>query len=239
MHRIAFYLLVGGSVLTSGLASAETLNVLAASIEPYAIETGSRPGVAVEVLTDIAKRAGMEVDIKYEPWARAQTDTRSGKGLAILPLTRTPDREAEYSWVVPLLSDPVYLQAISKDVNISTLGAARNSTVCVLRGSAQIDILKQAGLPKIEEVTDENTCAKMLQSGHVDAWYSRGMVASLAYAKNGGDTKALLHGAETETPPMYLGGSPDFSKETAARLNKALEAMKADGSYDRILASYK
>ena len=45
--------------------------------------------------------------------------------------------------------------------------------------------------------------------------------------------------AETTTPPMYLGGSLDFPKELAAKLNKALESMKADGSYDKIVKSYK
>ena len=73
----------------------------------------------------------------------------------------------------------------------------------------------------------------------VDARYTRGMVVSFAYTKSGGDATALLRGANTETPPMYLGGSPDFPKELGAKLAKALDSMKADGRYDQIVKSYQ
>jgi polar amino acid transport system substrate-binding protein len=234
-----FALLASGIALAPSLASAETLTVLAGPIEPYAIEKGERPGVMVEILAEMAKRAGTEMNIKFEPWGRAQADTQSGKEVAIIPLTRTPEREAKYSWIVPLLSDTVYLHATRKELDITTLEKARVLSVSALRSTPQEDALKQAGLTKIELTTDDDGGAKMLKAGRVEAWFTRGMVASYSYTKIGGDPKQLLRGAETSTPPMYLGGSLDFSKELATKLNTAFESMKADGSYDKIVKSYQ
>jgi ABC-type amino acid transport substrate-binding protein len=106
-----------------------------------------------------------------------------------------------------------------------------------MRSTPQEDALKQAGIPKLELTTDEDANAKMLKAGRVDAWFTRGMVASFAYTKIGGDAKTLIRGSETTTPPMYLGGSLDFPKELATKLNKAFDSMKADGSYDKIVGS--
>jgi polar amino acid transport system substrate-binding protein len=230
--------LVGGVALAPTLSSAETLTVLAGPIEPYAIEKGDRPGAMVEILNEMAKRAGVQVNIKYEPWGRAQADTQAGKEVAIIPLTRTPEREAKYAWLVPLLSDELYLHATHKDLDISKLDKARALSVATLRSTPQEDVLKQAGIPKLELTSDEDTNAKMLKAGRVDAWFTRGMVAPFAYTKIGGDATTLMRGSETTTPPMYLGGSLDFPKELAAKLNKAFDAMKADGSYDKIVKSY-
>jgi ABC-type amino acid transport substrate-binding protein len=38
---------------------------------------------------------------------------------------------------------------------------------------------------------------------------------------------------------MFLGASLDFPKQLAVKLSNALDSMKADGSYDKILKSYK
>jgi polar amino acid transport system substrate-binding protein len=228
-----------GIALAPSLSLAETLTVLAGPIEPYAIEKGDRPGVAVEVLTEMAKRAGIQLTVKFEPWTRAQTDAQAGKEVAILPLTRTPEREAKYVWIVPLLSDPLYLTATRKDLDIVTLAKAQALSVAVLRSTPEEDVLRKAGLAKLELTTDGDSGAKLLKAGRVDAWYTRGMVASFAYTKNGGDAASLLRGANTETPPMYLGGSLDFPKELGAKLTKALDSMKADGRYDQIVKSYQ
>jgi polar amino acid transport system substrate-binding protein len=232
-------LLIFVVALAPSLALAEPLTVFAGPIEPYAIEKGSRPGAAVDVLTEMAKRSGIQLTIRFEPWARAQADAQAGSAVAILPLTRTPEREPKYTWITPLLSDQIYLQAVRKELDISSMDKAKALNVAALRSTPQEEVLKASGFSKIELLMDEDTGAKMLKAGRVDAWFSRGMVASFTYAKNGGDPKELLRGAETETPPMYLGGSLDFPRDVAAKLNEAFNAMKADGTYDRIVRSYQ
>lgn len=228
-----------GVGIRPALSSAETVTVLAGPIAPYAIERGDKPGAAVEIVNEMAKRAGIAAVVKFEPWARAQADAQSGHDVAILPLTRTPERESKYTWIVPLLSDQLYLQTIRTDLDIPSLAKAGTLSIATLRNTPQEDLLRQAGLSKLELVNDEDAGAKMLKAGHVDAWFTRGMVASFTYAQNGGDPKQLVRSAETETPPMYLGGSPDFPKATAEKLSQALASMKADGSYDRILQAYR
>ncbi len=128
----------------------------------------------VEMLTEMAKRANIEVNLKFEPWSRAQSDTQAGKDLAIIALTRTPEREPKYTWIVPLLSDPLWLHATRGDLNISALdGCTLN--ISVLRGTPQEDTLRQAGLTKLDLTTNDNSGAKMLKAGRVDAWFTRGM----------------------------------------------------------------
>jgi polar amino acid transport system substrate-binding protein len=239
MRYAARVCLAAGILLAPAMASAETLTVLAGPIEPYAIETGARHGAAVELVTEMAKRAGVELALKFEPWARAQADAQAGKDVAILPLTRTVEREPKYAWIAPLLSDEVYLQTIRPELDIATLEKARPLNVATLRSTPQEDELRRAGATRLELTSDEDTCAKMLKAGRVDAWFTRGMVGAFTYAKNGGDPHQLRRGAAVATAPMYLGGSPEFSAPLAAKLNEALQSMHADGSYDRIMSAYQ
>ena len=113
----------------------------------------------------------------------------------------------KYTWIVPLLSDPLWLHATRGDLNISALDKASTLNISVLRGTPQEDTLRQAGLTKLDLTTDDDLGAKMLKAGRVDAWFTRGMSRSYSYGKIGGDPKQLLRGAETATLPMYLAGS--------------------------------
>lgn len=241
MHtRVSAIALLATAALWPGASPAESLTVLAGPIAPYAIENGDRPGAAVEVINAMAKRAGVDLVVKFEPWARAQTDTQSGKGVAILPLTRTSDRESRYAWIAPLLSDPLYLTTTRKDVAVPKLVDAKSLKIATLRDSAQEEELRHDGLSSnIEPTNDEDTGARMLKLGRVDAWFTRSMVASFTFSRNGGEPKDLVRFAETPTPPMYLAGSPDFPSVTAEKLRQALASLKADGTYDRIVGSYR
>ena len=60
-------------------------------------------GMVGDVALAAIARAGYLSHIHVTPWARAQQRVSRGKNLLIIPLSRTPEREALYSWIAPIM----------------------------------------------------------------------------------------------------------------------------------------
>ena len=74
-------------------SSAEILKAVAANLPPYLIENSPQePGFGYELGSEIAKRAGYQLDIEFMPFPRAQLVAKETPGKLIF-LVRSPDRE--------------------------------------------------------------------------------------------------------------------------------------------------
>ncbi|MYN21267.1 hypothetical protein GTP81_31525, partial [Rugamonas sp. FT107W] len=84
-------------------APPEPLRLLAADLPPYAVaQDGDNPGALVELVQEMARRMGTPVALEFYPWQRALALTGVQPRTLAVPLTRTPEREAHYRWLVRL-----------------------------------------------------------------------------------------------------------------------------------------
>jgi polar amino acid transport system substrate-binding protein len=54
---------------------------------------GNLVGLDIDVLNEIARRSGLQFDIKRAPWARGLADLQQGRADLMIGLAKTPDRE--------------------------------------------------------------------------------------------------------------------------------------------------
>ena len=75
-------------------------------------EGGKIVGLSTEVVEELFKRAGVEYKLTLMPWKRAYEDTLGTPNTALYSTTRTPEREALFKWVGPLVNNQlgVFLQ---------------------------------------------------------------------------------------------------------------------------------
>lgn len=198
----------------------------------------------IEVIQEVFKRTGLNVRVKQGPWIKAQrTVTRSKPAdrFLIAPLTRTPEREDKYDWILPLRSYSLQFVTTDKDANLADIEALKSEEVCVLRESAAEYKLKEWEFPDILSRVQVQKCYKDMKKGKQRVVLAHGeRVARALFEQVGGKPDDLVFGRPFTEYKVYLaatkGSIPDNTKED---LLKAMDGMKIDGSYEAIFSKYK
>ncbi|MEY4630537.1 MAG: hypothetical protein RIQ81_657 [Pseudomonadota bacterium] len=219
--------------------SAAEYAIFAAAIPPYTTVNGSGvDGILAEVVREMARRSGHSGRIELTSWNRAQQlvrDSSDNLPRFIIPLTRTPEREAQYQWIAPILSDDAVIVTMkgtrARIINRNQLAGLR---VGALLGSPLAALLKKDGLGTLDAGATEETNAKKLKSGHIDAWFVARKVAPFVFKAEGYDPAQLDYGIVLRRNDLYLAASRNMPRAEVEKWQKAFAAMKKDGSWKRI-----
>ncbi len=218
--------------------AAASVRISTSDMPPLAIEaTAAAPGAMHEVVSDLMRRGGMPARIDFVPWQRALFLTRKSTRSAIFPLTRSPERDAQFRWLVQLFPGSfVFMTLKNADFDVRNPAPDRQPRIGVLRGSIAIKMLKDRGYQAIVEASTVEENVRMLRRGVVDAVAGERTIYRATL-------KRLFEDAYQTSEPiasngMWLAGSLDFSEADATLLRKGLKDMIDDGSYARILKKY-
>lgn len=225
-----------------GIASAAASKTLAVYFPEAPPLSVSGPDGANGIVGDVAikaiKRAGFTPKLLPLPWNRAQRTVQKGDDLLIIPLSRTPDREAEYTWIAPVMTmDRAFF---SLDKRVDNFEQARNTyaRVAVGMGSAQEQKLREEGFSKeqIYPLKIGDNPAQLLLLGRVDAWFNG--VPESRYIWPEVSSKTLLESPPLMTSDLYLACSKRCDPALVEDLRKAVDSLRADGTIARIVSGY-
>ncbi|MFC4161510.1 substrate-binding periplasmic protein [Chitinimonas lacunae] len=217
------------------------VRILAADITPFAYsEDGVAKGAACDLVREMAKRVGHSGKIEVVPLARALETAKHVPNVLIVPIARTPSREASYTWITHLWDERFLLLARDDaKADISNVAAARNLSVGVMRSSAGVKLAEEAGFTKVEEAVNEEVNARKLLVGRMEVWLSSVNAVTSALHKTGISQDRVRRGAVLQTFKIHLAGSLGLEPAEVAKWAAALEAIKKDGTYDRIMTHYQ
>ena len=227
-------------------ARAQELRLLAAELPPYTFRVpsssvsefpGPGRGIVFDVVSAMAKRVGHSGEIEFMPWRRAQQIEMSEPNVGILALTRTPEREDKYRWLVKILTDDLVLVG-GRGVDVSALDKVKDRPTGVLLRSGAQALLEDKGFSRIVAAPEEWMNARRLRERRIDAWLAPRLMVIYAYREVGGDPASLDIGAIVRPSEIWLAASKSLPDAEARKWQQAFEAMRADGSYERILAEY-
>jgi len=245
-------LVLGALVLgfMPGPALAAELKLLCAELPPFCYHdpspirtaVGERQGQAKGIVYDAVKamaaRIGHSGRIEFMGWTVAQQLAQSGSNIGILALTRSPNREPYYRWLVEIYQDDLLLVG-TPGVDVTSLEAVRDRPVGVLRTSGAQALLREENFTRIKPRAQEWMNALDLYERQIDAWLGPRLMILYAYREIGADPSALSFGPIIRPSPIYLAASPDVSEAEGERWQKAFDEIQADGTYKRILANYR
>ncbi|WP_214279132.1 substrate-binding periplasmic protein, partial [Escherichia coli] len=97
--------------------------------------------------------AGVEYDITIYPWARAIALARTQVNTCVFSMSRTPEREARFQWLVPLMVVRYGLYTLATRAPLS-LDELRPLRVGLLRGSPIGAHLKAEGFQSLLSAKD-------------------------------------------------------------------------------------
>jgi len=217
------------------------LKLVTSDLPPMSMpgEPGQR-GVLLDLTEALFKRADLPVQTEFFPWARAMLLASEKPRTLILPLNRTPDREARFQWLLKLYAQRFAFLTLAGKPRIETLEHAREARVSGLRGSSNLGQLQQQGLAadRIYQATSIADMHRALERGLVDAIYGSELIHTDAWRRSGHDPARLQTGLTLESADIWLAAQGGVTEAEQARLREAQEAMLADGSFERVFKRY-
>ena len=214
--------------------------IVSGDLPPFAIESGpDHPGALASLVHDMALRLGTGPTIQFYPWTRALSMVGTQPRTLILPLTRTPERENNYRWIVKLYRQQfVFIALRGASVNLNTIHTLRELRIAVLRGSPNESQLLNRNFQHVLPANSVLDMARMLERGMADAIYG-GDAINLAVLADYGIARAQLQVSKPlDYGEIWLGGSLDIPESEALLWHNAMKQLVREGVVRRTMARY-
>lgn len=220
-------------------ANAESIQVYTLVAPPLTMEGPDKYGIDGDILLEAMRRSGLEAHLNFLPWRRSQKVVATGENLLIVPFSRTPERENEFSWVAPIIDLKRTFATLDRPIDSIKQAKAEGRVILVGMGSAQEALLVANGIDNAhrkEQLIGVSEIA-MLKQGHVDTWFNS-TIETVWKWKQSGETKPLIIGQVISSDTSYVACSKVCAPRIIVPIQQAIAAMRADGTIRRIVDSY-
>lgn len=242
LYRIAL-LVAAFSAAPTG-AVAQTLNLLTEEAYPFQyLEEQQLTGMAVAVVNEVFKRAGVAHKDELLSWKDGYDRAQMHANTCIYSTARTEDRERLFRWLGPI--GPNKWAAFAKKGftdKLSLPADLKRYRVGVQKGDAKERYLADLAVTFIVPVPDDVANPPKLtlnrtEPDKIDLWVTGYYNAAYAAAKTG--VKDIFPVLVFQTSDNYVACNPSLAQATVDKLQRALDAMKRDGSHGKILDLYE
>jgi len=222
----------------SAFAANDDVKVVTSELSPYSINVGLRPGFMIEVLFLIENRLGTHRLPHFYPWTRAQMLTQTKPNHIIFPLTRTPEREKLYDWLIDVA--PIEYVFVTLNGEILTLEEAKKlRRITVQQSTPFQQFLEREGFTNlIITPNGAETHLRLLKSGRVQAWFTSKALAQYAVRDLKYVSKVKLS-LPFKTSRVFFASSKKFPQDLKTAYQRIFSELVEDGTIDHILRQYR
>ena len=204
-------------------------------------ENGNLVGFDVDLATEVAKRIG--VTIKFQPidWSMKETELNAGNiDLIWNGYTITPLRQEQVAFTKPYLENSQIIVTLA-DSDIMTKADLAGRNVTVQAESSALDAINAepevaATFGDLVEFSTNNEAFSDLESGRSEALVVDEVNARY-YMKQLGEEKYKVLEEDFGDEEYGIGLRKDDA-ELLKKINKAMDAMISDGTYDEIYGKW-
>jgi polar amino acid transport system substrate-binding protein len=227
------------SALGSLAAPTRTVDLYVGEAPPLSmLSQGDSHGILGEVAFKAAAIAGYELRLVSLPWARAQKDVQTGSDRLIVPLSRTPEREDNYTWIAPIMTMDRAFFTLNEPVESFAEAKKTYGLIAVGMGSAQEQKLRDEGFrdDQIYPLKIGENPAQMLLRGRVDAWFNGVPESQYIWRQLSG--RPLKMSPPVMTADLYLACSKSCNPALVDSLSQAVEGLRRDGTINQLIDDY-
>ena len=193
-------------------------------------------GFDIDLAKEAGKRLGMEVTFKPIDWSAKESEL-NGNRIDVLwnGLTITEERKANILFTKPYLENRQIVVVTDKSA-ITNKAQLAGKVVGVQDGSSAVEAVQKdeataKSIKELKKFADNVTALMDLSAGRLDALVVDEIVGRYYTGKKPGEYRVLEENFGTED---YGVGTRKGDTELAAKLDKALDDMKADGTAAKI-----
>lgn len=213
---------------------------------PYQFREGTElRGISVDLMVEMLERTGSSQtrnDIMLLPWARAYRSLEQEKNTVLFSMTRSPERENLFRWVGPIFQNTTYLIAPKKqNIKISSSEELQNYRFGTIIDDASEIFLLRLGIKADHFERNSNTQSnlRMLNAGRINFIVS-GWEAFVSDAElTGLDPNEFEIVYTVDSSDVSFAFHRDTPNWIIQKFQQALDNIKDEGLYDRILKKYK
>lgn len=158
-------------LLIPNYSYSKEIKVVTSDFPPYSFKkNGKQVGYITEVVKILLKDVNKNISITEFPYKRAIINTLNKPDTVIYPLIKTKDNEHLFHWIGKISHQQVYFYKNKNidDIQISSLEDLKQYRIGVRRGSYLINYLKDNGINKIQEVSNNIQNILKLSLNRVD-----------------------------------------------------------------------
>lgn len=234
---VIFHLIL---LFISNISFAQTFTIMTEEYPPYNyMENGRIKGIATEIVREILKVIKHPDNIKIFSWSRGYNLILKNDNYILFSTTRSPIREDLFKWVGPLVPNKtVFFARKGSGISINKLNdAAKVKSIGTYKDDFGELLLKKEGFTNIDSVVDNKLNIKKLATGRVDLWIINEVIGNHLASKAGLSDK-IEPVYEVTSEQMFIAFSRNTSDSVIEKWQKVLDAIKADGTYNKIFDKY-
>lgn len=214
-----------------------TVEAVTAHLPPYVMERGPAAGFCRELVRELDLLVGRAGPTRFMPWRRAQLMAATQPDMLVYPLTRVPEREHRFQWLVRLVESEGAFHTLDRPPP-DTLAEARRFTLIGVQGGSVWDkYLTARGFEPILVRTDREgeQLARLLLSGRIHAWFTERSIAAWSLLQMGEKAAA---GRPMFRYGTYLAGSLALPTGLVIAYRNAAQMLEKTGTTAEILGRY-
>ena len=213
------------------------------SFAPFEYQNGSGKyvGIDVDILKAVAEDQGFKYEIQSLGWDAAVAAVQAGQADVLLAGASITDERKEAGWI---FSDSYYdscqIFAVKGDSTVASLEDLKGQTVAVKNGTAgakYADSLKDQYGFTVDVYEDSPTMYQAVILGQAVACVEDEPIMA-DNIKTGGLDLKLVDGTQSEGAPYGFAIMNESNQELLDMINAGLADIKANGTYDEIIATY-
>jgi polar amino acid transport system substrate-binding protein len=236
------FCLVSGS---AAAASVDDIVFMTEQYPPYNFKVDNKlQGISVDTLVLMLRRTGSKQtreDIKLLPWARGYKRVQTEPDTCLFSTTRSEDRERLFKWVGPVAPEAVGLVARKEsNIRIDSVDDIEKHKIGTIRDDVAEQYLINAGISvdKMQRVAETVSNIRKLNRGRIDLWAYDENVAMWELRESGFNPADYESVYVLGSKNQYFACHKGTSDAVIQELQAALDALKADGEYEKILDRY-
>ncbi len=222
-------------------ADSDHLTILSSELLPFAaLRDGNPVGFGVEIVYEIMRRLERADSIEFDDWDIVYKRVLTEPNTVLMPPSRTLEREALFKWVGPLIPEKIVLFA-RKDSGLiikSPKDAKKVGSIATVSGYASEKLLKAMGFTNLASQRSPLQGPDALKFGRVDLWINSNITMKKTALAAGVDPDLFEPVFVLKEIPSYLAFSKSVPDHLVNQWQAALDDMKQDGTWERIVSGW-
>ena len=226
------------------LSYANQLEFVAKELPPFHFyDADKKPtGALVEVIEALMIQTQLSGIVKLMPFARSFDLTSKKKNTFMISLMKSTERKNHFQWVGQIYKSTAFLVGLRNrtDINLSNIEDAKSFVVGTIRGYHSDKYLRKNGFTPPENLhlsVNYKHMWNMLFGQRIDFILTNFVaidteMKSIGLNKKDIKTVLALHDFPVD---LFIATGVNTSSETVAALSVALQQIKADGTYRKIM----
>lgn len=233
---IAFLILFPSS-LSANEKEEEYLFLGNHNIPPMVYIEGSKTiGVVVDIVSALAARSGIDIEIQAMDWTEAQSRVLNGEADALLQINQTRDRKEIYDFSEALLESDFCIFRRNNRVDIQNIDSLSGSTVGAEESGYPKSLLQKYPKIKMRIIESWKKGFELINAGEIDALIVDRWVGEYELSIS------QIKGITVVDEPIESNSSAiavkKGNKQLLVKINEGLKKIREDGSMERILKKW-